>query len=116
MRVHTVPLVLLSLAFAACSEPPTAQNRHPGAAARASVAASSRTAFSGLIDFCQSGPAEKQWVTNGGILQVRGATNVNHWRTGNPLIDGVENNVVDGTIDLNTGCGVVHLNVTLTPA
>ena len=77
-------------------------------------ASATRTAFDGVINFCTSTPPQDVTVT-GHVLHLRGATNRNQWVTGNALIDGVENNVVDGSINLKTGSGIAHLVVTLKP-
>ena len=79
----------------------------------AAVTPATRTSFEGFIHFCSGGPPDTVIVTPGGTEHIRGATNTNQWATGNPLIDGVENNVV--LINFSPVSGIVHLNVTLEP-
>jgi len=71
-----------------------------------------RTEFVGFIHFCGSGPDELFRVTPGGTVHIRGS-NFNQWATTNPLIDGVENNIV--LINFNPVGGNVHLDVTVEP-
>jgi hypothetical protein len=73
-----------------------------------------RTAFAGFVNFCESGDADV-FVTPGGTLHVRGGSNRNLWTTGNPLIDGYEENAVMVNLNLHNGTGAAHLDVSLKP-
>lgn len=75
-----------------------------------------RTEFTGFINFCESTTPEGLRITPGETLHLRGARNTNQWATGNNLIDGIEQNVVDLNLALRQGSGVAHLEGTLTPA
>jgi hypothetical protein len=80
----------------------------------AAVTPATRTEFEGFIHFCSSGPPDTVKITPGeNTAHIRGATNNNQWVTGNPLIDGVENNVV--LINFSPVSGIVRVNVTLEP-
>lgn len=81
----------------------------------AAVTPATRTEFAGFNHFCESIPFEDVRVTPGGTLHLQGARNRNQWVTGNPLIDGFEENVVDGNINLRTGTGRGNLELTLRP-
>lgn len=80
----------------------------------AAVAPATRTTFDGLIHFCGSGDPDKVLLTPGWYtLHITGATNLNRWATGNPLIDGIENNRV--LINFSPTTGTVHIDATLVP-
>jgi hypothetical protein len=106
-----LPLFLSFAVFTACSDQPTG----PAAASRSSdpSAAAARTAFEGSISPC-GGVITEERVTPGDVLHQL-ATNRNVWVTGNPLVDGVENNVVRININLKTGRGVANVQSTITP-
>lgn len=78
------------------------------------VASAERVEFEGLFYTCSTGGPTEEWVS-GDVLHLRGLTNHNLWVTGNPLIDGFADNVVDADINLKTGTGVAHPRETLNP-
>jgi hypothetical protein len=78
------------------------------------VQSASTTEFNGFVDFCASEPQTNFKITPGGTLHFLGA-NENRWVTGNPLIDGVEQNTVLANINLKQGTGNVHLDLSLKP-
>jgi hypothetical protein len=78
------------------------------------VQSASTTEFNGFVDFCASEPPTNFKITPGGTLHFLGA-NENRWVTGNPLIDGVEQNTVLANINLKQGTGDVHLDLSLKP-
>ena len=79
-----------------------------------SAAPVSTTEFTGFINFCVSYPPSTFNLTPGGTLHFT-PSNQNRWVTGNPLIDGVEQNAVVANIDLKNGQGVANLDVSLKP-
>lgn len=125
MRYQTlVPAVVSLSVLAACTDrqtSPTALTESPTALTEdsatwaAAVTPATRTQFEGFVNFCESTAPDGIRITPGGTLHVNGARNRNLWVTGNPLIDGFEENVVDVHLNLDTGNGVVHLAVTLSP-
>lgn len=117
MRTSTITgSLVLALILAACEATPTAapDREVPGVSANSATSAESLE-FAGFIHFCESGPADVFRVTPGGTVHVREGTNRNRWITDSPLVTGTENNVVDGNINLNSGTGRIHLDVTITP-
>jgi hypothetical protein len=78
------------------------------------VQAASTTEFNGFIDHCASAPPTNFRITPGGTLHFV-AANENQWVTGNPLVDGVEENTVLANINLKQGTGNVHLDLSLKP-
>ncbi len=99
----------------ACADQPTS----PAGGARSSEpfppvsTASARIEFEGSIHPC-GGELTKERVTPGGVVHQL-ATNRNEWVTGNPLLDGVETNVVRIVINSKTGRGVANVTSTITP-
>jgi len=81
-------------------------------APRAAVSAR-RIEFQGFIHPCGGGPIEER-VTPGEVLHLL-ASNQNKWVTGNPLVDGVENNVARIMIDLKSGKGGANIHSTISP-
>lgn len=80
----------------------------------ADFAPAASTPFDGLIHFCRSGAPDKVLPTPGWYtLHIRGATNLNRWETGNPLIDGIEQNKV--LINFSPVTATVHIDATLVP-
>lgn len=117
MSAMLLGAVITSLlgALAACADSPTNPTASKSAfRPLADVVPATRTEFAGFICF-GGGTDGEVVVTPGGTLHLRGATNVNRWVTGNPLIDGVEHNLADANIDLKTGSGSIHLSLSLTP-
>jgi len=82
--------------------------------ASSSASAFTRIAFEGVFYPCSETAPTKEWVS-GNVLHLRNATNHNLWVTGNPLLDGFADNVVDADINLKTGAGVAHPRETLQP-
>lgn len=106
-------LLLIALA-SGCSET-TSPTDAPPLAPSANASAVTRIPFSGTLYGCSgTAPAELS-VTPGGVLHFDGATNVNQWVSDNPLVNGIENNVVDANINLNGGYGRAHATGTITP-
>jgi len=96
-----------------CADQPTSPS--PGvhtSAPRAAVSAR-RIEFQGFIHPCGGGPIEER-VTPGEVLHLL-ASNQNKWVTGNPLVDGVENNVARIMIDLKSGKGGANIHSTISP-
>lgn len=113
-RIH-LPLFASFAVLTACADQPTS----PSTGSRSSgplpamTPAAARTGFEGFIHPC-GGALTEETVTPGNVLhQV--ATNRNEWVTGNPLVDGVETNVVRININLKTGKGVANVRSTITP-
>lgn len=79
------------------------------------MAAAPTIAFEGVFYPCSGGDPSSEWVS-GNVLHFRGATNHNLWVTGEPLLDGFADNVVDADINLKTGAGVAHARESLRPA
>ncbi|MGH7663266.1 MAG: hypothetical protein ACRENI_03065 [Gemmatimonadaceae bacterium] len=117
MRYQTLFLPLVSLAIVgACTDQPTSPTAPTDfATLSAAVTPATRTEFAGFIHFCESAPFENVRLTPGSTLHLDGARNQNLWVTGNPLVDGIAENVVGGMINLNNGTGVGHLEVAVTP-
>lgn len=78
------------------------------------VASAERVEFAGVFYPCSGTSPTKEWVS-GNVLHLRGITNHNQWVTGNPLVDGFTDNVVDADINLQTGTGVARPKETLSP-
>jgi hypothetical protein len=72
-----------------------------------------RIEFEGFVHFCASGPADVRVTPWGQTRHVRGASNLNLWATGNPLIDGIEINTVSANFTPTSG--VIRLFRTLEP-
>ena len=93
----------------ACADGPTS----PATGSRSSEpfppvsAAAARVEFGGSIHPC-GGELTEERVTPGGVVHQL-ATNRNVWVTGNPLLDGVETNVVRIVINSKTGAGVANV-------
>lgn len=116
MRHQTFLFVGASLGIlGACTDRLTGPTAATDIAGGWSAAVAPVTEFAGLINFCASTPPEEVNLTPGSTLHLRGATNQNQWVTGIDLVDGPEENVVNGDFNLTTGNGVAHLQVTLTP-
>jgi len=79
------------------------------------VAAAPTIPFQGVFYPCSFGNPTEEW-SSGNVLHFRGATNHNLWVTGEPLLDGFADNVVDADINLKTGTGVARPRETLSPA
>jgi hypothetical protein len=117
MRSSALLSVTLSLGIiCGCAEQyqdPT--GLRPTAATHDVVAAvATRTTFAGFICF-GPGSGGETTITPGDILHTRDRNNVNYWVTGNPLIDGVEHNVVNANIDVDTGHGSIALDLSVKP-
>jgi hypothetical protein len=112
-----IPLTLFApfAVLTACADHPTSPA--PGSPTSGSSppvsAAATRTVFEGFIHPC-GGALTEERVTPGDVLHQL-ATNQNEWVTGDPLIDGVENNVVRININLKTGRGIANVTSTIAP-
>ena len=84
-----------------------------GGAHFSAVAAATQTEFAGFVNFCWSADPSNFKIV-GSTLHFTGA-NQNRWVTGNPLIDGAEQNAVLFNLNLKNGNGAAHLDVTLKP-
>ncbi len=118
MRYLTLLTAVVSLGvLGACAHQPTSPRAVMDAPGPmfAAVTPAERTEFEGFINFCGESPPGGAWVTPGGVLHLREGGNFNQWVTGNPLVDGPEENVVDLNLNFKTGRGVVHLVVTVMP-
>ena len=110
-----LPMFAAFAVLTACADQPTS----PTTGSRSSEslpplsAAAARTGFEGFIHPC-GGVVTEERVTPGDVLHQL-ATNRNEWVTGNPLVDGVENNVVRININLKTGRGTANVRSTITP-
>jgi hypothetical protein len=114
----SVPAFLAAIfLITACKEPlPTSVNglKTPTALS-AAVEQATQTQFSGLINFCANADLTTFRITPGATLHFKGDGNQTRWVTGNPLIDGFEQNAPHANINLKNGSGVVHLDVSLKP-
>jgi hypothetical protein len=72
-----------------------------------------RILFDGFLHSCSGGGPDTFRVTPGGTVHIKGLTNNNRWATGNPLIDGVESNVVFTSFNFKTQ--TIRLDITLVP-
>ena len=116
VQVPTALIAAFVGALCACADSPASPNAVKTAfRPLAAVLPATRTEFEGFINFCGGTDPTKINVTPGDILHFKGGTNQNVWVTGNPLIDGVEQNVVDANINLKSGSGSAHLAVSLKP-
>jgi hypothetical protein len=79
------------------------------------VTPTTRTPFDGFIDFCTGVPPGGIRITPSGVLHDHGFRVRNLWITGNSLVDGFAELVVDVQLNLNTGKGVAHVAITLSP-
>ena len=112
-----MPAVVATLtAVVGCMDSAVTRSTAPQTVSSALLGAApaSRTEFEGFINFCVSNPPGTFRITPGGTLHFT-PSNENRWVTGNPLIDGIEHNAVSAIIDLKTGQGVAHLDVSLKP-
>ncbi len=114
MRYQILAAVTFLAAFGACADQATSPTAVTDVSPLLSAAAATRTEFEGFINFCESFAPDGVKITPGGTLHVQGARNRNEWVTGNPLVDGSEENVVDVNIN-RTGNGHAHLAVTVRP-
>lgn len=108
--------IAVALGATACSDRPTspiATPSRPSADIQATFAP--RTEFQGFICFGSTVVQGKEWISHGGVYHFRNGENVNRWVTGNPLIDGVENNVADMNLNLKNGTGTIHLDLSVRP-
>jgi hypothetical protein len=80
-----------------------------------SVTSATRTKFDGFIHFCEITPPDDIRVTPGNTVHITGAKNRNLFDTGNPLVDGFLENVVDVNNNLNNLTGSVHITAILSP-
>jgi hypothetical protein len=79
-----------------------------------SAASPTVTPFEGVFYPCSETAPTREWVS-GNVLHFRNAQNHNLWATGEPLLDGFADNVVDADINLKTGTGVAHPRESLQP-
>lgn len=116
MRYHSLLPVALSLSVAACTDQQTIPTAPLDVSAPSAAAApATRTEFRGVINFCESASPDRLIVTPGGTLHLSGLGNRTQWVTGNPLIDGFEENAVLVNVNLKNGTGAAHLDVSLKP-
>lgn len=85
------------------------------ASSAAAVTPATRTEFRGVINFCEEASLDRLIVTPGGTLHLHGVGNRTQWVTGNPLIDGFEENAVLVNVNLKDASGAAHLDVSLKP-
>lgn len=71
--------------------------------------------FEGFIHFCAESVIESEEVSPDGILMLVARNIGNIWDTGNPLLDGREENRVEATIDLVAGIGEARIRGKLEP-
>lgn len=107
--------IAVALGATACSDRPTSLLMAPyGQAAEIATTIAPRTEFQGFICLGTSAGG-KEWINPGGVYHFRNGENVNRWVTGNPLIDGAENNVADMNLNLKNGTGTIHLDLSVKP-
>lgn len=98
--------------IAACQDAPTAVSTLEGPLLRATPASS--IPFSGYMYSCDFAFGD-EWVTPGGVFHFDGSTAINEWVTGNPLIDGIEQNIELGGMANANGTLTVRYEATITP-
>jgi hypothetical protein len=113
--VSAVVVTGLSWALVGCGDSSPLRPTAPQVALRVSAAAAgaSSTQFDGFINFCHPADPTGFRVTPGGTVHF-GVSNENRWVTGNPLIDGIEHNTGNATINPQ-GQLVVNLDNSLKP-
>jgi hypothetical protein len=113
-QLRLLPFASIAILTACANEPtsPTTGSHSSESLPSLSVAAA-RTEFGGFIHPC-GGAVTDETVTPGDVLHQL-AANRNEWVTGEPLIDGVESNVVRININLKSGGGIANVRSTITP-